>query len=277
MTNEKIVGICLIKNEEYFIRQVLLNVLDFCDRLIIADNMSSDRTYSIVQEIADKHKRVECHRIHDRRQSQDYIASYIGTPTWIFAVDGDEIYDPEGLRSFRKDLLGGKYDQYERIYGNVLNCISLDREGGVATGYTTPACRSMTKLYNFWAIVGWKGDCVERLHGGELVYREGYGDGSAHNIFDVYDWDDSPFRCLHACLIPRSGLDKPAPDGLVTRLAGTDLGLMGVGERIRVNLLRWLGRPTRSAWKMEKYMRGDLVVKEVREFFPNGNFLDGGS
>lgn len=42
----KIVGICLIKNEDYYIEQVLKNIMDFCDKIIVLDNMSEDNTYS---------------------------------------------------------------------------------------------------------------------------------------------------------------------------------------------------------------------------------------
>lgn len=38
------VGICLVKNEAYFITCALMNVFELCDNIIIMDNLSDDLT-----------------------------------------------------------------------------------------------------------------------------------------------------------------------------------------------------------------------------------------
>ena len=51
MSDCKIVGIVLVKNEDIYIERVLLNILEFCDEIIVADNISSDRTGSIIKDL----------------------------------------------------------------------------------------------------------------------------------------------------------------------------------------------------------------------------------
>ena len=103
------------------------------------------------------------------------IAGYAGTPTWVMGVDGDEVYDPGRLGRLRPDLLAGRYDGSFQVMGNVLNVRRLEPSRQVAHGYLAPPCRSMVKLYNFNAIEAWPPPCPERLHGGVITYRPGYG------------------------------------------------------------------------------------------------------
>ena len=42
MSVRKIIGIVLVKNEELYIERVLNNIKDFCDEIIVADNLSSE-------------------------------------------------------------------------------------------------------------------------------------------------------------------------------------------------------------------------------------------
>ena len=103
----RIVGICLVKNEEVYIDQVLANTVEFCDELMIADNNSTDDTYQIAEQWAEKHDCIRLHRVESPGVAHSLVRPYSGTRTWIFAVDGDELYDPDGLAVFRRQLLDG--------------------------------------------------------------------------------------------------------------------------------------------------------------------------
>ena len=48
----KVVGVSLVRNEERFVRQALLNVADFCDRIVVADHLSTDRTPAVLEELS---------------------------------------------------------------------------------------------------------------------------------------------------------------------------------------------------------------------------------
>ena len=99
------------------------------------------------------------------------IEQYAGTSTWVFGVDGDELYDAARLEGFREDLLGGGYDGVFKVASNVLNCVELDPER--ARGYLSPPSRSITKLYNFAAIDEWRGDGSERQQRKQQKIRRG--------------------------------------------------------------------------------------------------------
>ena len=267
MNNTKIVGICLIKNEEVYIKQVLVNILDFCDKIIVADNMSEDETYNVVRDLASQHSKINYLQLRNRSESQGLIQEYAGTHTWVFGVDGDETYDPDGLQILRESLLAGDYDNYFKIYGNVLNCSEIDMKTMTAKGYMAPPCRSMTKLYNYYVITDCSSPSAERLHVEKMSYREGYNEKSGFNLYEQFSWDESPFRCLHVCFLPRSSRDKATMDGSMARPSGLDLDIGGPRTIIKRWIYRLLGRTVQSKWKLEKYMRGDLVTKNVSSFF----------
>ena len=154
-----------MRNEDVFVERAVRNAVDFCDRLIIADHYSTDGTFEIVSRLAAEFpEKIELQRITDTRESHFLINGYAGSRTWIFAVDGDEVYDPAGLERLRGEVLSGQYDEWWIVFGNVLNCTAVDPSAGVASGYLAPPCRSMTKLFNFNLIESWDG-AVTHVHG----------------------------------------------------------------------------------------------------------------
>lgn len=264
--NNKIIAICLIKNEEFYIEKVIRNILDFCDKIIIADNLSTDNTLRIVKRIADREKKIEIISIEDIAKSQELIKDYAGTSTWIFGVDGDEIYDPAGLKILRKQIIDGSFDRYTQLYGNVLNCSFLDVEKEVGKGYLAPPCRSMTKLYNFALIDDWSDSGIERLHG-EVKYKKGFSKSDSLNLHEQYSWEKSYFRCLHLCFLRRSGQD--AQRNISQLFARTNIGDLSRGG-LRTIIMRLIYSILRineqSKWKLEKYSRGELVEKDISVF-----------
>jgi glycosyltransferase involved in cell wall biosynthesis len=260
----RIVAVVLIRNEDLYIEAVIRNVLDFCDRIHVADHGSTDGTPGIVKRLAAEHPKVEYRLVDHPSESHDMIAGYAGTPTWVMGVDGDEVYDPEGLGRLRLELLDGRYDGVFRLLGNVLNVRRLDSARQVAHGYLAPPCRSMVKLYNFNAIEAWPPPCPERLHGGVITYRPGYDEYSGRALHHEFNWDRTPLRCLHLCFTRRSSLDLQRGEQVRIR--------KGVGETKQwgFNLRSWvlslLGREDIPYFKRDFYMRGPLVEKDIRAF-----------
>lgn len=260
-----IVGIILVRNEEYFVARAIRNILDFCDRVIVADNESKDDTWPILKRLAARDRRIELHRVRCVAASHDLIADFAGTRTWVFGVDGDEIYDPIGLARLRRRIERGEFDHCWQVFGNVLNCVSLEISSGKATGYLAPPCRSMTKLYNFAAIESWQGRPPERLHGGDVVFRPDYAGTDRCMLHERETWEESPFRCLHVCFLPRSRADDPGR----ARRNIVELGARSIFARLvdRVGLGR---SRAESRYKYEKYQRGALTTVDARVFFNDG-------
>lgn len=266
MSRAQIVGIFLVKNEDVFFEQAVLNVLDFCDRILIADNYSSDRTWDIAQNLACAFKKISCQRIKKTEDSHEMIKGYAGTDTWVFGVDGDEIYDPEGLKKFRKEVQAGTYDNWWVLFGNVLNCTGLNLGKMEADGHLAPPCRSMTKLYNFKAISTWNGPCLERMLGGTPVFKDGFDATLRLNLHEQISWEDSRYRCLHTCFLKRSSLDPPNGQD---RPNPVELSGKNLLDRIGLGFVRTVYRGKKPSWKKEKYLRGPLVNLDVSQFFTN--------
>jgi hypothetical protein len=261
------VGVVLVRNDDLWVEQAIRNVAAFCDRIHAFDHLSNDRTWEILRSLEREYAHLEPTRTHHAAESHRALEQYAGTPTWVFGVDGDELYDPARLATFREELVGGAYNRVFKIASNVLNCVELDRVQESATGYMSPPSRSITKLYNFDAIESWAGDGSERLHGGEIVFRPGYDESSVDNIGERVPWAETPLRCLHACFLRRSSSD---PEGSAVPIRPI-LEESGLHDRTLLGALKRRVRGRRplatSGWKREKYMRGDLTTVDASPFF----------
>lgn len=258
-----IVGVALVRNEDVFLERAIRNALDFCDRIIIADNGSKDGTWKIAQRLAAEYGKVQAYRIRHPGMSHELIQGYAGKRVWILGLDGDEIYDPAGLVRLRAEIVEGRYDRWWKIYGNVLNAVEINYRSMWAAGYMAPPCRSMTKLYNFGAIEAWNGPVVERLHGGEIRFRKGWSESSRFNIYDEYGWDTSPFRVLHTCFLKRSSLEKDGGGPRLNIMEKVARGRFGAVKR----LLGIAPPEDQVMYKKNKYMRGEIVTVDVSAFF----------
>jgi hypothetical protein len=265
--SSRIVGIVLVRNEDVFVERAIRNVAAFCDRIHAVDHVSTDGTWDILRRLAGDYDHLDVHREHHAARSHEIIEPYAGTETWMFGVDGDELYDPTRLGAFREQLLAGAYGDVFKIASNVLNCVELDRERSLASGYLSPPSRSITKLYNFAALESWTSDGAERLHGGRMVFRDGYDEHAVDNIGERLSWEETPLRCLHACFLRRSHAD-PEPSGPPTGRPILEETAMQDRSRLGRLKRRLRGRPAPdvSSWKAEKYMRGELVTVDASPF-----------
>jgi hypothetical protein len=263
----QIVGIVLVRDEDVFVEQAIRNIAAFCDRIDAVDHVSTDRTGEILRELAGEYDHLDIHREHHAGASHRLVERYSGTDTWVFGVDGDELYDSERLRGFREELLAGGYGDVFKIASNVLNCVELDGERMKASGYLSPPSRSVTKLYNFGAIESWAGDGSERLHGGRIVFRPGYDERSVDNIGERLSWEETPLRCVHVCFLRRSSGDPEPVGAPVGRPILEETAMQDRSWRGRLKRrLRPRPAPDVSAWKREKYMRGELVTVDASPF-----------
>ncbi len=272
LSDIQIVGIMLVKNEDVYIEHAIRNVVDFCDKLIITDHQSADHTYEICQRLAAEFPKIDLRRITQLVESSHAIAPYYGTNTWIFAVDGDEIFDPIGLREMRQRLLAGEFRDSWNLFANTLNCVHLDLKKRKAQGYLAPPSRAGARLFNFSIITDWKGDIGERLHGEDIEFKPGYHAGLRRYLHQEMEWENSFFRYVHTSFLVRSSRDKIMvvktrlnPDE-ETRVSSQHNLLRKAAAWIKVRLSQLL----RTDWKNQKYRRGPLVEKDVSTFFPKG-------
>ena len=238
----RIVGVSLLRNEEYFAAWALMNAAAFCDRIIVMDNRSEDRPRRIVEAVAEAHPHVEITNVRNARRTHRYLEPFAGTPTWVFGIDGDEIYDPAGLAVMRKRLLSGEYTDFWSLSGHSVHTFAVFPEEGQAFGYSQPSSKGICKLYNFQAIKSWS-DGTERLHGGNIVFRPGY-DRTKLDLWKQETWNEAAFRCLHLCFMPRSSLDETG------ELAGGEFGRKNPAELYKERFLyRRLRRAIRRRLK----------------------------
>lgn len=277
MKEVQIVGIMLIKDEDLYIEWVIRNVIDFCDQLIIAENYSKDRTYEIVSTLAETHSNITVHRVRELQESHKLIADFAGSDTWAFRIDGDEIYDPEGLVKMRQYLDTGVFREQWCIAGNMLNCTSFDVNSKTAKGYLSPPSRPGMALYNFSLINSWE-NCYQRTHGGTVHFKDGYHAELRCVLGKQMSWEESYFRCLHTVFVKRSSLQK----NLLVRSRWNSSEM----DRKKRNYLKeftkqypfrgssWLAKMLwtskllfRKDWKHEQYAKGALVEKDISAFF----------
>lgn len=267
MDNYQIVASVLIRNENIYIERVILNILDFCEKIIITDHQSTDGTYQICQKLADKFSKIELISIKTLGESFQVLKPYCSTKTWIFAVDGDEIFDTNGLKEMRARLLKGDFSEEWNIYPNTLHCTKLDLEANKGWGYLAPPARAGARLYNFSIINDWR-DYGERLLGDNIRFKDGYHIGMRKFLYKELEWDDSYFRYVHTSFLPRSTMDKGR---FKTRLNADELHrinnqkslLRKLYLRFKTHFMHLLGMD----WKNQKYRKGPIVEKDIKVFF----------
>jgi hypothetical protein len=261
----RVVAIVLVHDEDVWVERVVRNVAPVCDRVHVADHVSGDRTWEIVSSLARELDNVEAVRISHAARSHDLVQPYVGTDTWVFSPDGDELFDPAGLRRLRTELEAGRYDGSFRIFPAMLHCVELDEDARMADGYLAPPALTGPKLFNFAALESWDRVYRERLHEGEPVFRDGWAWNSVARLEAEYQWDANPFRCLHTCFLRRSSRD--AVDGDRTRLNIAEANTYRRDVRGRIaRAVRRDSALRAGPWKLEKYRRGPVVTKDASPF-----------
>jgi hypothetical protein len=261
----EIVGVILLHDEDVYAERVIRNVADFCDRIHVADHASRDRTWEIVSGLAQELGNVEAVRITHAARSHDLILPYVGTDTWVLSPDGDELFDPAGLKGLRAQLDAGTYDAAFRLFPSMLHCVAIDPEAGTATGYLAPPARSGPKLFNFAALRSWGRVYRERLHEGEPVFRDGWHWESTAQLGREHEWEESPFRCLHTCFVRRSSGEPADGEHVRLNIAEADSYRRDIVGRLASSLRRG-GGSDGASWKVEKYARGPLVTRDAAPF-----------
>jgi Glycosyl transferase family 2 len=266
VTERRIVGISMVRDEDRFVELAVRNALGACDEFILVDHRSRDATPRILARIRDEfpHK-VTLHRVRRAGDANVFLRPFAGEPVWVLGVDGDDVYEPDRLLRLRAALVRGDFDSWLSVKGTTLHCTAVDASGGRASGYLGPPARSVTKLQNFGAIESWTGTAYEHLYGGVRRLKPDFAHRPVRMLAGEFSWRDAPFRCLHVCFLRRSSRQ---PASLVARRSvNEELGL-GRLERARAAVARAVGRPPESAWKLDKYRQGGLVtVDDVAGFF----------
>jgi hypothetical protein len=267
----QIVGSVLVRNEDIFVERAIRNVADFCDRIHVVDHVSTDRTWDVLRALARELDHLEVRRSRNSADAHRLLAPYARTDTWVIGVDGDELYDPEGLAGLRAQLLEGAHADVFRMKAHVLNCDELDEPAGAAWGWLAPPSRPITKLFNFGAVESWS-ESPEPLQTGYVAFKEGYQWESRRDLAEGTTWETDPLRCLHVCFLRRSSLDaEDASRKNLDESREFDRGPIGRFKRL-------VRRPRRAAhilelerqgkdWKREWYARGERVQVDARPFF----------
>ena len=200
--------------------------------------------------------------IQNPSESHALLEPLAGRDCWVFGLDGDELYDPHGLSRLRAGILAGEFQSHWMRLGHAFHVAELETSAFSARGYSSPPCRSMTKLYNFAAIESWSGPAPERLHGGTIKFRDGYSDGHRKMLLEECSWEDADFRCLHLCFLRRSSLDQ---NDLLRPNIMDKAGEGWISSAKK--FLRLQNEPLSSVWKRERYGRGPLSEVDTKPFF----------
>ena len=253
----KILGISILRNEEAYCALAIENAMALCDTLLILENNSTDRTHEICTKMTNRFQgRVQMETIDDLSLSHEFVRCHAGKDTWIFGVDGDEIYDPRGLAMLRMKVLAGEYQHLWRVRAHYFNIAALEQWDSahidmiLAAGWMAPPGHPVSKFYNMSVIDDWPMD------EGRAIFQPKTKDWKSTKkkpgVYDVFSdlaWQGSFFRCLHLRFIPRTSGEMDA-----------DL-ILGPRHNMSVKL-RENAEVSRGA-----YRKGPMLIEDVSEFF----------
>lgn len=109
----KIVGHCLVKDEERFIWYAINSVIDYLDEIMVWDTGSKDRTIEIIELIKNSNPKVTTKLFKVGEKEIQNIRQMMLEETngdWIFILDGDEIWWNDSILALRHETLDLKYD-----------------------------------------------------------------------------------------------------------------------------------------------------------------------
>jgi glycosyltransferase involved in cell wall biosynthesis len=253
----KIVGICLVKNEDIYIERVLKNVVNFCDQLRVVDNCSTDSTLEIAKEFASTHSNVTVEQLEDIRMSHELMQEYVGTDTWVFLIDGDEIYDPEGLARLKPLIKKGEYQKCWMVRGYFYHLVDMDVNSKKAEGYLAPPSKDPNKLYNLSLLKSWANDRKVPIgHCGTHVFKN----PKYHSLrlpkkkllYKKSSWETCMIRCVHTRMIKRSSIESFEKEEINARMNMSD---------------NMQNRGSRGGNFRKKYRIGKKIAKDVSDFF----------
>lgn len=232
----------MVKDENIFIQKSIQCISDFVDELLVIDNGSIDDTAQIAQQCG------ACvFNEPDLTKTHNFITPYIGhKDTWVFGVDGDELFDPGGLKKLRVDIDSGMYDGAYQVQGHYLHAEEI--KNGTVTGNMGPPCHTPTKLYNMGNVISWDTDGHHIL----FLSRPFTHRGAKARACPDDSWESSPLRCVHTRFLKRSTKEDEKTIG--RRLHGEDK--LGFGSRID------RGGNDDVNYRL-MYRRGDKITKEV--------------
>jgi len=262
----RIVGIVLVRNEENFVTWAIENAIGFVDEMLVIDNLSRDSTPERLADLAARHPKIRLIKDGQPDRTNRHLQPYVGEDVFVFGLDGDEIYDPEGLARLRQRVLAGEFARSWAVFGHSLHATVLDLDAGRGIGYVTPPAAPATKLYNFAIVQSWHAG-TQRLHG-RPVLKPGYDFAGSARDRGAGGWAMSDFRNLHLCFFPRSSIDEATE----LRANITDRSFRNVVRRPIFQAMKALGAKGKLAdyiarrsglKKSLRYMRGDVVELQL--------------
>lgn len=265
-----IVGVCLVKNEQNFVAWALMNVVQFCDKILVMDNMSEDRTKEIVDSIAAQYNHIEVIQVKHGHKTHKFIEDYVNSSSWILKIDGDEIYDPVGLTTLRKKLLEGEFDQYWSVQAYSTHVLGINFEKSISFGFVPPDAEPGLFMVNMNSMVKWRAKNKERLHGHKnIVFKPGFSRDRVYCYWKEKSWTESEFKVLHLCFLPRTTIKitQSQDTQLENRLNFIDLRF---DRRVR----RFFSKnySSKPSWSVRNYARGEIKTLDILNFGSPINF-----
>jgi len=97
MNNGYLSGMIICQNEEYNIKNALLNIYDFCDEIIIIDGGSKDKTVNAIKKYPDPYEKIKLYsyKFTGHFGDQKNIGLSLCSGRWIFNLDADETLEDE--------------------------------------------------------------------------------------------------------------------------------------------------------------------------------------
>lgn len=108
-----VVGIYRVKNEDRWIKESLERTLQVCDRVVLFDDHSDDKTRDIARSIPKVQVVESPFQGLDEARDKDHLLSHVlpSKPDWIVQLDGDEAFSKRAVAEIapwvRQTKMGG--------------------------------------------------------------------------------------------------------------------------------------------------------------------------
>ena len=208
----RLVGVALVRNEDVFVERAIRNAADACDRIHAFDHVSTDGTWPILKTLSKELDHLEVRRCANAAESHRQLEQYAATPSWVLRIDGDHLFDPNGLV----------------VLARPSSPVSTETSSGSAR---TPSTATSWTRRRDWPGVHGAALCapacsVQPRGGHVLAGRDrgaprrrsaisgGYAWDCMRDLTESTDWQSDLLRLLHVCFLRRPlSTRTPSPPG----------------------------------------------------------------
>lgn len=233
----KVWAFVLAHNQDRWIKTVIENAARAADYMTVIHHESDDDTDDRIHDADTGRCFAAVEKYHDLRYAHRAVAPHAGEPVWAWQIDGDEIYDPAGLKQLADQCRAGLHDDVWRIHGRYLHVTSINHDDRTVTGHLHQG-KCGANFYNLSHLERWDADGRRApFMSADIAFKPGRNPQRRDREHERAQWNQSLMRCLHMRFMRQTSRvrDDEGARRSANQVCGWGLGVQETGRDPKAN------------------------------------------